>query len=83
MSLQVITITSGYIAFFQTKYQLVSPLIPQSIVYEISTPYLTASLMASCVFLITLWLYFFHKKIAVLILATISLLFYQVWVFAH
>jgi len=80
ITLQLILVIRGYIVFLQTKYQLVSPLIPQSIVYEISYPYLIASLIASGFMLITLWLYFLHKRIAAICVGGISLLSAEMWV---
>jgi len=36
ISLQLILVIRGYLAFLQAKYQLVSPLIPESTIYEVS-----------------------------------------------
>ncbi len=74
ITLQLILVIRGYIVFLQAKYQLVSPLIPQSIVSDISYPYITASLVAGGFMLITLWLYFLDKKIAAICIGGISLL---------
>ena len=81
ISLQLILVIRGYIAFLQTKYQLASPLIPQSIIYEISYPYIITSLIASGFMLVTLWLYFLKKKIAVIVIAAISLLLAEIWMY--
>jgi hypothetical protein len=79
ITLQLILVIRGYIELLQTKYQLVSPLIPQSVVYEVSYPYIITSLIASGCMLVTLWLYFLKKKIAVIVIAAISLLFAEIW----
>lgn len=68
---------SGLISFWQTKYQLVSPLIPPQTVEEITGPYWKASLIAGVTFLIALWLYFFKRKIAVLAITGVSIVLYQ------
>ena len=81
ISLQLILVIRGYIAFLQARYQLVSPLIPESILYEVSYNYAITSLIASGSMLITLWLYFLKKKIAVIIIAAISLLLAEVWMY--
>jgi len=78
ISLQLILVIRGYIAFLQAKYQLVSPLIPQSVVYEVSYPYIITSLIASGCMFATLWLYFLKKKIAVIVITAISLLFAEI-----
>ena len=81
ISLQLILVIRGYIEFLQTKSQLVSPLIPESVVYEVSHTYIITSLIAGGCMLVTLWLYFLKKKIAVIIFAAISLLFAEVWMY--
>jgi len=81
ISLQLILVIRGYLAFLQTKYQLVSPLIPQSVTYEVSYPYVITSLIASGCMLVALWLYFLKKKITVIIIAAISLLLAEVWMY--
>ena len=81
ISLQLTLVIRGYIALFQTKYQLVSPLIPQNVIYEVSNPYIFTSLIASGFMLVTLWLYFLKKKIAVIVIAAISLLFAEIWMY--
>jgi len=81
ISLQLILVIRGYIASLQAKYQLVSPLIPESILYEVSYTYIITSLIASVCILVTLWLYFLKKKIAVIISAAISLLLAEVWMY--
>ena len=58
ISLQLFTVVRDYITLLQTKYQLVSPLIPQSTIYEIAYPYLIPSLISTGFMIITLWLYF-------------------------
>jgi len=70
-------VLSGYIVFIQTYYQLVSPLIPNSVTYEISQAYMTASLFAGLVFLIALWFYFFKKRVLSLVTGGLSLLIYE------
>ena len=80
ITLQLLLVIRGYIAFLQAKYQLVSPLIPQSVIYEISYPYIIASLIASGFMLITLWLYFLNKKNAAICVGGISLLTAEMWV---
>lgn len=79
ITLEVFVIIAGYIAYFQTKYQLVSPLIPHSILYEITDTYMKASLIASAGFLAGLWFYSFKKKTIALILFILSVLSYEIF----
>ena len=79
VTIQLIFVISGYITLLQTKYQLDSPLIPQSLIYEISYPNLTAGLITSGFMIATLWLYFFNKRVLAIWLAASSLLVYEIW----
>ena len=81
ISLQLLLVIRGYIAFLQAKYQLVSPLIPENTIYEVSNTYVITSLIASGCMLITLWLYFLKKKTAVIIVGAISLLLSEAWMY--
>jgi hypothetical protein len=65
------------ISFWQTKFQLVSPLIPTTVVDEISEPYWKASMIVSITFIVALWLYFFKKRIAAIIVSGTSIVAYQ------
>jgi hypothetical protein len=77
LSIHFYKCVSGMISFWQTKYQLVSPLIPSSIVDEITEPYWKASLVVSATFIVALWLYFFRKRIAAMIVSGTSIVAYQ------
>jgi len=80
ITIQLILVITGYISLLQTKYQLESPLIPQSLVYEISYPNLAASLITSGFMIMTLWLYFLNKRVPAIWVAASSLLLYEIWV---
>jgi hypothetical protein len=72
-------IVSGYLQYFQVKYQLDSPLIPADTVNMISLNYMKASLVISSGFLVCLWLYFFEKKLISAILLSISFVCFEIW----
>jgi len=80
MTLDIVVILSGYINWFQTRKQLVTPLIPRSTVYDIfsdsSDAYFTSSMIAAMVFLPGLWLYSFKKKKQALLFFIAPLLFF-------
>ena len=80
MTANVFIIISGYLAFFQTKNQLVSPLIPRSTVYDIASDtgniLFKISLLAALLFTVGIWLYSFKKKIAaILVFSAVVFLF--------
>jgi hypothetical protein len=68
LTIHFLLITSGYILFFQTSYQLDSPVIPKDTVMLIAKPYLELSLAAAPLFIISLYFYFYRKlQIALII----------------
>jgi len=81
LTLHLYCIAGGYIAFFQTRQQLVSPLIPENTLYQVTYSYYTASLICLCLFLFSIWLYFLNRKIIVIIISALSILLYQTGIF--
>ncbi len=77
LTLHIYYIAGGYIAYFQTRQQLLSPLIPESTVFQITHSYHSASLICLGSFLISIWLYFFNRKIIVIIISALTILLYQ------
>ncbi len=72
-------VLAGYISFAQTKYQLTSPVIPCSTIEALTVPFYKISLVASGLFLVSLWLYFARLRIAVLVLSSISFIGYLIF----
>jgi hypothetical protein len=72
-------IVSGYIVYFQTKHQLITPLIPRSTLYDITDHLMKASLIVSVCFLAGLWFYFFRKRVAAIVLLTASPVLYEIF----
>lgn len=66
ITLDLVVILGGYFSYFQTRYQLVSPLIPQSTIDQIISDNVSiimkASIVAAVIFLAGLWFYSFGKK---------------------
>ena len=79
LSINLYVVIAGYITYFQTSYQLVSPLIPQSTVYKITDSYMKSSLAVSIFFLVGIWLYSFNKKIAAIISFALGVLSYDIF----
>lgn len=66
----------GYITYLQAKYQLTSPLIPQSTIREVAEPGIYTGLCIGATFLAALWFYFFRKPLIVMGISSISILAY-------
>jgi len=59
---------------FQTRHQLVSPLIPESIIWEINKQFFFTAFVAAIVNMIALIFYFFEKYLLVIILVVLTLI---------
>ncbi len=68
ITLDLYLIAQGYASFFLTRHQLATPLIPQSMLYDISTIEMKQGLATTIVLAAGLWLYFFKKRIAAIII---------------
>ena len=58
----------------QTKYQLVSPLIPRSLVWEINKQLLFTALVAAIAGIVALVLHFYKRYLLVMILVVVALI---------
>lgn len=76
ISLIVLSVfTVGQLAgVYQTRYQLVSPLIPEKTIWAINKQFVFAALVASSAGVIALLLYFFEKYLFVIILIGLTLM---------
>ena len=81
MTINVFILVAGYISYFQAKCQLVSPLIPKNILYQILEDdediIIKAILGSAVLFLAGLWFYSFRKKVLAVILFSLSIIFYK------
>jgi VIT1/CCC1 family predicted Fe2+/Mn2+ transporter len=59
---------------YQTRYQLVSPLIPESTIWEINKQFIFHAIVSAIASIVGLLLYFFHKYLLVIILVSLVLL---------
>ncbi len=80
VTLDIILIISGYISYYQTNYQLTSPLIPKSTIDVIMNDngLFKASIVTSIPFLAGILVWSFNKKTAAIILLILSVLVYKV-----
>ncbi|HNJ95026.1 MAG TPA: hypothetical protein PKL81_13605 [Ferruginibacter sp.] len=60
--LHVVVSLLGYISFFQTEYQLVSPLIPSNLVWQIARHSMIASIISGSLLVPSLLFYFFQRR---------------------
>ena len=56
---------------YKTRYQLVSPLIPESFIWEISKEFVFHAMISAIASIIGLFLYFFEKYLWVIILVAL------------
>lgn len=62
------------VQIYQTRYQLVSPLIPESVIWELNKQFVFTALIVSIAAVVAMILYFFEKHLVVIILAGLMLL---------
>jgi len=83
MTLDLFTVTAGYISYFKAKHQLASPLIPITLVSKVlfdnNFIYMRASLICGGLFLAGLWFYTFKKKIPAIVLFILAIIFYKLF----
>jgi hypothetical protein len=77
LSIHFVRSLSCLIIYWQTKFQLTSPLIPEYIPLDISLPYFKASLIIGASFIISLWFYFFRKRLSAISISAVSIVAYQ------
>lgn len=82
MTADVVIILSGYLSWFRTKRQLVTPLVPRSTIFEIfndgGDAYFKISIAAALIFLAGLWFYSFQKKMpAIILFSAVIVLFFM------
>jgi hypothetical protein len=70
---------SGYITFLQTDYQLVRPIVPQSVIFLIAKTAEITGLITSILFLIALGFYFFEKRLITIIICSLAILIHFVF----
>jgi len=74
LTILLLYIVGQLVSIYQTRYQLVSPLIPESIIWEINKQFVFTALISSIVTIVGLILYFFDKYLLVIILVVLTLI---------
>ena len=64
-------------AFYQTKYQLTSPLIPESTVLHIAQPFLFTALISVACCIAALLFFFYSRYVVTIVICGVALLWQQ------
>jgi hypothetical protein len=59
---------------YQTRYQLVSPIIPESIIWEMNKQFIFTAFVSAIISVFGLILYFFDKYLLVIVLVVLTLI---------
>ena|SRR5215207_3592734 len=70
----LLNIVGQLAAIYQTRYQLVSPLIPETTIWEINKQFIFHAIVSACASVVGLLLYFFDRYLLVIILAGLILI---------
>ncbi len=70
--LGILDITMLIVVFFQTEYQLTSPLIPASTILEIVRPYLLKALFSCLAYIAALIFYLYARYIVTIIICAVT-----------
>ena len=70
----LLTIVRQFISIYQTKYQLVSPLIPENTIWEINKQFIFLAFISTIISIVGLLLYFYEKYLWIIILIAITLI---------
>lgn len=68
------SIVGQFISVYQTSYQLVSPLIPQNTIWEISKQFIFTAFVLTLSCIVGLIFYFYDKFLWVIILVVLTLI---------
>jgi hypothetical protein len=68
------SIVGQFISIYQTSYQLVSPLIPQNTIWEISKQFVFTAFILTLSCIVGLIFYFYDKFLWVIILVVLTLI---------
>jgi hypothetical protein len=62
------------ISAYQTKYQLTSPFVPESTIWQITKQFIFTALVSTIISIVGLLLYFFEKYLWTIILVVLTLI---------
>ena len=70
----LLSVVGQLISVYQTRYQLVSPIIPESTIWEITKQFIFIALVSALSSIVGLILYFYEKYLWVIILVGLTLI---------
>ena len=70
----LLNVVGQLMAVYQTRYQLVSPLIPEITIWEINKQFIFHAMVSAIACIVGLLLYFFDKYLLVIILVALVLI---------
>jgi hypothetical protein len=70
----LLSVVAQFVSIYQTSYQLVSPLIPKSLIWEISKQYIFKAFILTISCIIGLIFYFYDKYLWLIILVVLTLI---------
>lgn len=70
----LLSIIGQFVSFYQTKYQITSPLIPESIIMDIGGQFIFKALTSTVITIGALILYFYQKYLLIIILVVLTLI---------
>lgn len=70
----LLSIIGEYISIYQTQYQLTSPLVPESIIWDITRQFIFKAFISTIISIGGLILYFYEKYLWVIILVLLALI---------
>ena len=77
----LLRLSTPFIVYFQTEYQLVSPLIPETVPLDIIKPYMTIGLVSIILILIAFIFFVYSKFTFAIITSVINLVIFQIYLF--
>jgi len=74
MIILLLYVIGELLSVYQTRYELVSPLIPESTIWEINKEFIFHAIVSASVSVVALVLYFFDKYLVAIILVVLTLI---------
>jgi hypothetical protein len=75
----LVSIVLQLLAVYQTKYSLVSPVIPEAVFWQVAEPYVFNAIVSTLICSIALVFYFYSKYMATIIACAVAIIFQQVY----
>jgi hypothetical protein len=75
----LLSIAGQLSAFYQTKYQLTSPVIPEHVILQIVSPFIFSAFVSTLICIAGLILYFYQRYLLVIIVCGLAIIWQQVY----